>query len=228
MLFSPAQYDRFWTRMTGENPSEQIRAGYERIAEEYARHIFNELRDKPFDRDLLTRFAIELKGRGEICDMGCGPGHVARFLRDAGAAVFGLDLSPRMAAIARQLNPDISFREGDMLALNLPSSSLAGIVAFYAIVNFPDQSLPQVFREMSRVLQPGGRLLLSFHIGDEMLHVDELWGIRISLDFFLFPPDRIRGLLKSAGFHIKELLEREPYAPEVEYQSRRAYILAEK
>lgn len=214
--------------MPDEPASPRIRDSYDRLADQYARHIYNELRDKPFDRELLTRFAWELKGRGEICDMGCGPGHVARFLRDAGAKIFGLDLSPRMVEIARQLNPDISFREGDMLALGLPSESIGGICAFYAIVNFPERLLPQVFGEMRRVLQPGGLLLLSFHIGDEMLHVDELWGIPVSLDFFLFPTGRIRKLLESAGFEIRESIEREPYAPEVEYQSRRTYILAQK
>ncbi|HET6218015.1 MAG TPA: class I SAM-dependent methyltransferase, partial [Acidobacteriaceae bacterium] len=51
--------------------------------------------------------------------MGCGPGHVARYLRNAGVTVFGLDLSTGMLEQARQLNPDISFREGNMLALEL-------------------------------------------------------------------------------------------------------------
>jgi trans-aconitate methyltransferase len=49
--------------------------------------------------------------------MGCGPGQVARYLRDAGATIFGLDLSPRMLEQARQFNPDIAFREGNMLSL---------------------------------------------------------------------------------------------------------------
>jgi SAM-dependent methyltransferase len=51
---------------------------------------------------------------GEVCDMGCGPGHVSRYLHDAGATVSGLDLSPRMVEIARQLNPDLSFLLGNM------------------------------------------------------------------------------------------------------------------
>ncbi len=34
--------------------------------------------------------------------------------------------------------------------------------------------------------------------------------------------------MEAAGFAIEEVIEREPYAPEVEYQSRRAYIFARK
>jgi hypothetical protein len=54
-----------------------IRASYDQLADEYARRIFNELHHKPLDRELLDRFATEVSGHGEVCDMGCGPGHVA-------------------------------------------------------------------------------------------------------------------------------------------------------
>jgi hypothetical protein len=80
---------------------------------------------------------------------------------------------------------------------------------------------------MARVLQPGGLLMLAFHAGDEVLHEDELWGQTISMDFLFFQPLEIRRLLESAGFAIEDVVEREPY-PEVEYQSRRAYIFARK
>jgi ubiquinone/menaquinone biosynthesis C-methylase UbiE len=205
-----------------------IRESYDRLAEEYARRISNELQHKPLDRELLDRFAAAVAGRGDICDMGCGPGHVARYLRNAGATVFGLDLSPQMLQEARKVSPDISFREGNMLALDLQNGSLAGIAAFYAIVNIPHKSLPTVFREMARVLQPGGVLLLAFHLGDEAIHENELWGQQISMDFFLFQTSAIRHELEKAGLAIEEIIEREPYAPEVEYQSRRAYIFARK
>jgi SAM-dependent methyltransferase len=205
-----------------------IRGSYDRLADEYASRIFHELSSKPFDRELLHRFAAEVAGHGEVCDIGCGPGHVARYLHDAGAKVFGLDLSPKMLGQARELNPDIQFREGNMLALDLPDATLAGIAAFYAIVNIPKESLPFVFREMRRVLQPGGLLLLAFHTGDEVLHEEELWGHPISMDFFLFQPLQIRKQLEDAGLIVEEIRERGPYAPEVEYQSQRAYIFARK
>jgi SAM-dependent methyltransferase len=204
-----------------------VRESYDRIAEEYARRIFGELRHKPLDRELLDRFARETNRRGDVCDMGCGPGHVARYLRDAGASIFGLDLSPGMLAQARKLSPDIPFREANMMSLTIADGTLAGIAAFYAIVNISRQSLPLVFREMQRTLLPDGLLLLAFHAGDEVLREEELWGKNISLDFLFFQPSEIRLGLEAAGFTIEEVIEREPY-PEVEYQSRRAYIFARK
>jgi len=205
-----------------------IRESYDRIAGEYARRIFDELEHKPLDRELLNRFAAQTAGRGQVCDMACGPGQVARYLHHLGVNVFGLDLSPRMLEQARRLNPSIVFREGDMMALEIADRALAGIVAFYAIVNIPKQSLPVIFGAMARVLEPGGLLLLAFHVGDEAIQEKELWGQPISMDFFLLPPVSIQYQLEAAGFKIEEVIEREPYAPEVEYQSRRAYIFARK
>jgi SAM-dependent methyltransferase len=209
------------------NDTESIRENYDRLAEDYARKIYGELEHKPLDRELLTRFAADARNRGTICDMACGPGHVTRFLRDAGADVFGLDLSPQMLVQARALNSDIPFREGNMLALELESSSLAGITAFYAIVNIPADSLAAVFAEMFRVLQPGGLLLLAFHIGGEVMRPEELWGNRIAMDFYQLQPERIEHLLTDAGFAIDDVVERDPY-PDIEFQSRRAYIFAHK
>jgi len=76
---------------------------------------------------------------------------------------------------ARQLNPGTSFRQGNMLDLDIPDG-----------------------------------------------------GLQISMDFFLFPTSEIHKLLDAAGFAVEEVIQREPYSPEVEYQSRRAYIFARK
>jgi SAM-dependent methyltransferase len=210
-----------------DDPTNSIRDSYDRLAEEYARRIADELQYKPLDRELLDRFAKMTRGRGDVCDMGCGPGHVARYLRDAGASVFGFDLSPGMLEQARKLNSDIPFRQGNMLSLDIADGTLAGIAAFYAVVNIPRQSLPLVFREMRRVLRPDGLLLLAFHAGNEVIREEELWGQKISMDFLFFQPSEIRIGLETAGLIVEEVVEREPY-PDVEYPSRRAYIFARK
>jgi ubiquinone/menaquinone biosynthesis C-methylase UbiE len=205
-----------------------VRSSYNRIAAAYTRDIAGELAQKPFDRQLLNRFAAKVADRGQVCEIGCGPGHVARFLSDAGVSVFGLDLSPGMLKCARRLHPDIEFREGNMRSLDMPSESLAGLVAFYSIVHFSEQQLPDVFLEMHRVLQPEGWLLLSFHCGDQVMHRDEMWKHPVSLDFHFFQPSAIVGHLEKSGFTVHEMVERDPYAPGVEFQSRRAYIFAQR
>jgi SAM-dependent methyltransferase len=205
-----------------------IRDNYNRLADEYATHLFGELKNKPLDQELLNRFASEVRGRGEICDMGCGPGQVTRYLHDAGVTAFGLDLSPGMLEQARRLNPDLRFSEGNMLALELEDRSLLGITAFYAIVNLPEESLPVVFQEMHRVLRPGGLLLLAFHVGDQIVQVQEMWGQPVAMEFFFFQPSAIRRYMEAAGLEIEEIVERGPYAPEVEHQSQRAYIFARR
>src|ERR1700733_1188477 len=188
--------------------SQSIRENYDQIADDYAKNLFHELDGKPLDRELLDRFAAETKSRGRVCDIGCGPGQVARYLNARGCDVFGLDLSPAMVQQAQQLNPEIDFREGNMLALELDDVSLAGIAAFYAIVNLREEWLAQVFREMARVLVPSGLLLLGFHTGVEVVQVNEMWGRAVAMEFFFFEPESIRRDLEAAGFVLEHVIER--------------------
>jgi hypothetical protein len=45
---------------------------YDRVADEYVRHLFDKLQHKPLDRQLLDRFAASVRDVGPACDMGCG------------------------------------------------------------------------------------------------------------------------------------------------------------
>lgn len=203
-----------------------LRTSYDRLAAEYAERFTDELDHKPFDRELLTRFADRVRDRGPVCDLGCGPGQIASFLAGLGIDVFGVDLSPGMVEQARRINPGLEFRRGDMLGLDQPTGSLAGIVAFYSIIHVPRPRVVDALREMLRVLAPGGALLMAFHLGDEDLHLDELWDVEVDMDAFFFEREEMESYLIEAGFAVDDIIERDPYPPEVEYQSRRAYVLA--
>lgn len=207
--------------------SSETEQSYDRVAAEYAARIFDELRHKPFDRAILDRFAAIAGPLGPVCDLGCGPGQVARYLHDQGVASVGLDLSAEMAAQARRLSPDIRFQQGTMLSLPFDDESLGGIAAFYSIIHIPRPELPAVFGEMWRVLRPDGAVLVAFHLGDEDRHLEEWWDVPVSLDFYFFQRLEIEQPLSGAGFRIVESLERDAY-PDVEHPSRRAYILAQK
>jgi len=207
--------------------SSKLRASYDSLAGEYAAHIYDELRHKPLDRALLDRLAARVGGLGPICDLGCGPGQVARYLRDQGAAAFGVDLSEGMLAQARRLNPDLEFRQGDMLALSDPDESWGGAAVFYSLIHIPRARVPQALAELRRVLRPGGVALIAVHCGQETVHRDELWGRPISIDFIFYEPTELERQLTMAGFVVDEVVVREPY-PEVEVATRRAYLMAHK
>jgi SAM-dependent methyltransferase len=206
---------------------DDVGKNYDAIATEYVRNIYDELKDKPLDRALLDRFASAMREKGLVCDIGTGPGHVARYLQERSVQVCGIDLSTEMITQARRLNPGIEFQQGDMFALDLPNETFAGMTAFYALVNIPREKLIRALRELHRVLKPDGLLLLALHLGDDDLHRKEMWGINVSLDFYFFPRDEMIDWLRAAGFEIREVIERDPY-PEIEHPSRRAYIFARK
>ena len=202
-----------------------IRESYDSAAAAYAEHLSEELAGKPLDRHLLNRFAEETRGRGLVADLGCGPGHVARHLGERGVTIVGFDISPTMVAVAQRLNPALDFRVEDMRRLSTSDASLVGVVLFYSIVHFDLTELAPILREARRVLVPGGVALVSFHVGEQVVHVDDLFGARVSLDFRFHVPDRIVEALRSANLAVIEHIEREPYEG-AEYPSRRCYLLA--
>ena len=199
-------------------------ASYDQVAREYAQKYLNELDHKPIDRALLNEFAARV-GDGYACDLGCGPGHLARYLHDLGVNIFGVDFSPGMVNEARMAHPGVQFFQGDMRHLDIPDASLSGIAAFYSLIHIPRDEVTAVLKQLRRALEPSGVLLLSFHKGSEIVHLDEFFNKPVYLDFYFFDTDEMVGYLESAGFNIEEIVERAPY-PEIEYPSERVYILA--
>ena len=207
--------------------TEGVRESYNQVADEYVARIYHELEHKPKDRELLDRFARKVRGLGLVADLGCGPGHVTHYLYERDVSVVGFDLSSRMVEQAQELNPGIEFQTGNMAKLKVQDGKWAGIVAFYSIIHFPRTEVVSVLQEFRRVLQPDGLLLLAFHLGQEVRHLDDWWGEQVRLDFIFFTREEMENYLNQAGFEIEESVERDPNVT-VEVETRRAYIFARK
>lgn len=210
-------------------PLDAVRAGYDAVARPYAERFLSELDHKPLDRALLAWFAGLVAGAGPVVDLGAGPGQITRFLHTLGVDVFGLDLSPAMVEVARELHRDrgVPFRQGDFTALDLAGACLAGAIAFYAYVHVPEAGLPGAFAELRRVLRPGAPALLAFHVGQDVIHVDSFLERAVDLDFHFFRMAAVLAALREAGLEPEIHLERSPYVPH-EYASTRGYVLARR
>jgi SAM-dependent methyltransferase len=206
-----------------------VRGSYDRVARQYAEEFDDELSHRPLERALLGALP-ELAGLdatpGVVADLGAGPAHVARHLRSAGVPTIAVDLAPAMAAVAYHRNR-VPAAAGSLTALPLADGALAAAVVLYAVIHLDDAGLVAAAGELARVLRPGGVALVSFHIGDEVRHIDEWHGEEVDLDFRFLQPGALRRVLADAGLVVEATLEREPIAG-VEAQTRRAYLLARR
>ena len=217
--------------MTEPDFLRDTRASYDAVAADYAERFSGELAARPLDRAMLAGFAelVLAAGAGPVADIGCGTGRVTAHLSALGLPVSGIDLSPRMVAVARQRHPELRFGVGSMLALDLPDGALGGVLAWYSTIHLPDERLPEAFAELGRVLAPEDHVLLAFQAGGEPLHLTQALGHPVSLDFHRRQPDRVAELLGQAGLVVRARLLREPDAggdfPE---RTQQAFVLARK
>ena len=208
------------------------RTAYDAVADEYAKQLADELDGKPLDRALLAAFA-ELAGTGPVADIGCGPGHVAAYLAGLGAEPVGIDLSPPMIEIARQRDPGIDFQVGSMLELSAATGEFHGAALMYSIIHLPPADRTLAYRELARVVRPGGIVLLAFHVSDAEYAAGDVHQMREMLDqpveltHYYLDPDDVHAGLTGAGFAEVARLDREP-DPAVEYPSRRSYLLVRR
>ncbi len=143
---------------TPEAKRRYVRRLFHTIADRYdlITRLLSYGRDRQWKQTLVT--LADPKGKRAL-DVACGTGDIAFALASGGATVVGLDVVPRMVAIARQKpNPvTVDFLVGDMMALPVASASFDLVTTGYGLRNVPD--LERSLAEIHRVLRPGGQLL---------------------------------------------------------------------
>ncbi len=110
---------------------------------------------------------LDLMPGETVLDLGSGAGFdaflAARHIGDAGH-VIGVDMTPEMIEKARANAAEggftnVEFRQGRLESLPLEDASVDAVTSNCVINLVPDKSV--VFREIARVLRPGGRLVIS-------------------------------------------------------------------
>jgi malonyl-CoA O-methyltransferase len=109
-----------------------------------------------------TLIALAPKRGERILDAGCGTGRHFAPLRRAGCKIFGIDFSLGMLRVAQRHYPQVPVLLAD-LQQALPVASAYFDAILCALVGEHLQRLPLVFREIHRVLRPGGRLVFSVY-----------------------------------------------------------------
>jgi Methylase involved in ubiquinone/menaquinone biosynthesis len=140
---------------------ERLRRYWDRKAGSYDREMGF------FERVLFgdTREWVCSQASGEVLEVAIGTGlnlpHYPARLR-----LTGVEWSPAMLDIARdwarELGRDVELLEGDAQALPFPDASFDTVVCTFSLCAIPDDR--RALAEMTRVLRPGGLLLLADHV----------------------------------------------------------------
>ncbi len=209
-----------------EQINEETRKSFDLAAERYYELFKDEINQKEYDRVVLDKFASNFGSASIICDMGCGPGHITRYLFDKGLSIFGIDISEKCIAVARRENPKIRFQVMDMARLDMADESIDGILAFYSIIHTPKRSVNILFREFRRVLRKDGKILIVVKKGSTEGYVDELVGFKTRLYFVNFTEEELQTYFQTSGFELISIETRQPYDFEIPVE--RIYAIGQK
>jgi demethylmenaquinone methyltransferase/2-methoxy-6-polyprenyl-1,4-benzoquinol methylase len=137
-----------------------VREMFDRISPRY--DLMNRLMSLGLD-GRWRRFAADCAGLepGDAAvDVCCGTGDLAlELLRRVrpGGRVVGADFAARMLAVAGRKSADVEWVEADALALPFADGEFAAAAIAFGMRNLPDHEAG--FRELARVVRPGGRVI---------------------------------------------------------------------
>jgi ubiquinone/menaquinone biosynthesis C-methylase UbiE len=146
-----------------------------------------------------------------LLDIGSGIGGPARYFANRfGCNITGIDLTEEFCAAARHLTrllgmqDRVVFEAGDALAMRFPDGSFDGAYSMNVSMNIADKKA--FYREIHRVLKPGGWLVLSEIARGEGAELDypTPWAATASTSF-LSTPEETRQGLSEAGFSVARL-----------------------
>jgi len=198
---------------------------YDGFAEAYSAENENSLVSAYYERHAMLALAGDVDGR-HVLDAGCGSGPLAAALASRGAAVTGVDASPRMLALARRrLGETVPLLELDLRdPMPFGTGTFDDVVASLVLHYLEDWG--PTLTEVRRVLRPGGRLLASVdHPIIAYLHDEPLpdyfsvgtysfdWTLgdqTVPMSFWRRPLHAMTDAFTEAGFRVVRIAEPQP------------------
>lgn len=158
----------------GDFPADQSRLEAVRQSRQSAAETFfssvapdwDRIRAMHYPEDLIEAAILKLAGPGpfrRVVDLGTGTGRMLALLGSRAEAAEGLDLSHQMLQLARTKLAEsglsqVRLRQGDAMATPFETAS-ADVVIVHQVLHYLEEP-ERVLAEASRILQPGGKLII--------------------------------------------------------------------
>jgi len=156
-------------------------------------------RERAFKRALIKQANLHVRHR--VLDLGCGTGTLAIMIKDTlpEITVVGLDADARMLSLARGKShlQDHDVQYDQALATEMPyaDNHFDRVLSSLFFHHLKPADKPRVFKEVLRVLKPGGELhVADWGVQETLLQRAAFLSVRF-LDGFDYTADSAKGLL---------------------------------
>lgn len=142
------------------NPDEAkdiVRKGYNTLSADYTKIRKLSTRDRKYIDLLLERLP---KG-SRVLDLGCGGGTPSTKELARTYKVVGIDFAKNQIKLARKNIPNAKFHQMDMTKMTFEDEEFDAVFSLLAIIHVPRELKVQLYKDIHRILKPGGFLLIA-------------------------------------------------------------------
>jgi ubiquinone/menaquinone biosynthesis C-methylase UbiE len=144
------------------HPRQTVKAGYNKIASQYATTRKHDSEDVQLLRKLVER----LPKNATILDAGCGSGYPVTQLLAQHFQVTGLDFALKQIQLAKNRVLGVEFICADVTNLPIRGDTFDAVCCYYSIIHIPRSEHPKVLVDFLNILRPAGLALLCMGAGD--------------------------------------------------------------
>ncbi|WP_266083111.1 class I SAM-dependent methyltransferase [Haladaptatus caseinilyticus] len=175
-----------------------VRGSYDELADIHA----SQRTDDDQGMEILTQFLDSISESDSVLDAGCGQGTPVLSQISTSTNAVGVDFSRGQLKLAVDNAPDAFLAQGDMTTLPFATSTFDAIVAYWSLIHVPMDDHQTVIDEFSRVLQPGGRVLLCEGTNEWIGENPDWLDSGIKMEWNIAGAETTRAQLLNTGFTI--------------------------
>jgi SAM-dependent methyltransferase len=150
------------------------------------------------EREYLDALLEGLAAAAHVLDLGCGTGRpMAEYVLARGYRLTGVDQAETLLELARLRFPDATWVHSTIEAF-VPATQFQAIICWDTLFHIDRGEHEALFARFAEMLEPGGRLMLTFGGSDHPAFTDQMFGQTFFYDSH--PPERALALLASRGF----------------------------
>lgn len=137
--------------------------------DKYAKNFENQFMDLKLYRHLFDEYFKFIKPGDTLLDLGCGPGNVAKYLKDKDNSLnlIGVDLSKEMIALAQKNVKDAQFIVNDIRNISFNENQFDGIIASFCLPFLYDNEAVSFIEKIAKYTRKNGYIFLSTMMGNK-------------------------------------------------------------